>query len=197
VTRRGNNEGSIRHRVADDRWEARYTLPDGSRRSIFGKTRTEVREKLTKALRDLDQGVTAPKDERRTFGDYLDQWLEIKKPEIEYSYWKRCEIYIRRDIKPALGNVAHVKLSGQHLKALYTRELQEGAAANTVRHLHTTIHSALEDALRLDLVARNVAHLVRPLKRRISKCRCIRQNRRNSSWMRRMVIGWKRCTCSC
>ncbi len=42
--------------------------------------------------------------------------------------------------------------------------MEEGAAANTVRHLHATIHAALEDALRLDLVARNVAHLVRPPK---------------------------------
>jgi integrase len=161
VTRRGNNEGNIRLRY-DDRWEARYTLPDGTRRSIMGNTRAEVREKLTKALRDLDRGIIAPKDERQTLSDYLDQWLETKKPEIELSYWTRCEIFIRRDIKPILGKVALAKLSAQHLKALYASKLKEGAAANTVRHLHATIHSALEDALRLDLVGRNVAHLVRP-----------------------------------
>jgi integrase len=130
----------------------------------MGKTRAEVREKLTKALRDLDRGIIAPKDERRTFGDYLDQWLETKKPEIEHSYWVRLEIFIRKDIKPTLGKVPLVKLSAHQLSALYARKMEEGSAANTVRHLHATIHAALEDALRLDLVARNVAHLVRPPK---------------------------------
>ncbi len=73
MTRRGINEGSTRSRK-DGRWEARYSLPDGARRSLMGKTRAEVREKLTQALRDLDRGIIAPRDERQTFGAYLDQW---------------------------------------------------------------------------------------------------------------------------
>jgi integrase len=110
----------------------------------MGKTRAEVREQLTKVLRDLDRGLIAPKDKRRTVGDYLDQWLETKKPEIEYNYWKRCEFVVCHDLKPALGKVALTKPSGQQLRALYARKL--------------------EDALRLDLVGRNVADLVRPPK---------------------------------
>ena len=52
MRRRGNSEGSIRLRT-DGRWEARYSLPDGSRRSIMGKTRAEVREKLTRPYATL------------------------------------------------------------------------------------------------------------------------------------------------
>ncbi len=163
MTRRGNNEGSIRHR-SDDRWEARYMLPDGSRRSIMGKTRAEVARKLTEALRNLDYGMTAPRDERRTLGAYLDEWLITKKPEVEPSYWLRCEQYVRLHIKPTLGKVAIVKLTAQQLSALYANKVDEGMAANTARHLHATIHAALEDAMRLDLVMRNVADLARPPK---------------------------------
>lgn len=57
-----------------------------------------------------------------------------------------------------------VKLSAHQLTALYAKKTEDGVAPNTVRHLHATIHVALEDALRLDLVARNVADLVRPPK---------------------------------
>ena len=74
MKRRGVGEGNIRQRPHDGRWEARYYLPDGSRRSIMGKTRQEVAKKLAEALRDLDRGVTAPKDNRITFGDHLDSW---------------------------------------------------------------------------------------------------------------------------
>lgn len=161
--RRGNGEGNIRLR-SDGRWEARYSLPDGTRRSLMGKTRAEVREKLTAVLRNLDRGIVAPRDERQTFGAYLDGWLMTKKPETEPGYWFRCEQYIRLHIKPTLGKVPLVKLSAPQLSALYAQKLEAGMASNTVRHLHATIHVALEDALRLDLVARNVADLVRPPK---------------------------------
>lgn len=159
MKRRGMGEGNIRQRPHDGRWEARYYLPDGSRRSIMGKTRTEVAKKLADALRDLDRGVTAPKDGRVTFGAYLDNWLATKKPDVEHSYWVRCEQYIRVHVKPSLGKIPLVKLTPNQLNALYAKKLDE-IAPNTVRHLHATIHVALEDALRLDLVARNVADVV-------------------------------------
>jgi integrase len=130
----------------------------------MGKTRAEVARKLTEALRDCDRGVTTPRNERQTLGAYLDAWLETKKPETEPGYWLRCEQYVRLHIKPTLGKTPLVKLTAQQLSALYARKLEESAAANTVRHLHATLHVALEDALRLDLVARNVADLVRPPK---------------------------------
>jgi integrase len=57
-----------------------------------------------------------------------------------------------------------VKVTAQQLSKLYAQKLKECVATNTVRHLHATIHVALEDALRLDLVAKNVADLVRPPK---------------------------------
>jgi len=155
-------EGNIRQRPHDGRWEARYYLPDGSRRSIMGKTRQEVAKKLAEALRDLDRGMTTPKDNRMTFGDYLDSWLQTKKADAEHSYWVRCEQYIRVHIKPELGRVPLVKLTAQQLSALYAKKLADGKASNTVRHMHATIHVALEDAMRLDLVARNVADLVKP-----------------------------------
>src|SRR5262249_33934863 len=161
--RRGSGEGSIRLHH-DGRWEARYMLPDGKRRSIMGKTRAEVARKLTEALRNLDCGILAPKDERLTLGAFLDNWLVTKKPQVEHGYWVRCEAYIRLYVKPTLGRVSLVQLNAHQLSKLYADRIEDGAAANTVRHLHATIHAALEDALRLDLVARNVADLVRPPK---------------------------------
>jgi len=150
--RRGKGEGSIRLRS------------DGNSRSIMGKSRAEVAKKLAEALRDLDRGVSAPKDGRLTVGAFLDNWLVTKKPEVEHSYWVRCEAYIRLYVKPAIGRVPLVKLNAKQLSTLYAERVAAGAAANTVRHLHATIHTALEDALRLDLIARNVADLVRPPK---------------------------------
>jgi hypothetical protein len=43
----------------------------------------EVAKKLAEALRDLDKGITAPRDGRITVGEYLDSWLLTKKADAE------------------------------------------------------------------------------------------------------------------
>ena len=85
--KRGNNEGSITRRP-DGRWMAQVTIgrdPETgkSRRATFyGKTRQDVADKLTKALRDKQQGTfVAP--HKLTLGEWLDTWLwEYNKPRI-------------------------------------------------------------------------------------------------------------------
>jgi integrase len=58
MPRRGRGEGSITKR-ADGRWMARVDLGwrDGRRRykSVYGRTRRQASDKLTKALREVQQ----------------------------------------------------------------------------------------------------------------------------------------------
>lgn len=61
MNKNGNNEGSVRKR-ANGKWEARYTdgrAPDGRQiqRSIYGKTRKEVAEKLNEILYQKQTGT--------------------------------------------------------------------------------------------------------------------------------------------
>ncbi len=75
--RRGNGEGTITRRK-DGRWEGRYYVPteNGPRRKvIYGKTRAEVSDKLTKALSDRADGIVY-NDENMSVGGYLDVWLK-------------------------------------------------------------------------------------------------------------------------
>jgi hypothetical protein len=53
MSRRGNGEGSI-HRRRDRRWEGRYavhTAEGRKQKTVYGKTRKEVSEKLTSESR--------------------------------------------------------------------------------------------------------------------------------------------------
>lgn len=63
-------------------------------------------------------------------------------------------------IKPALGKVHLTKLTAHQIEQLYAQSIAAGQAPNTVAKIHIALHKALEDALRKDLVARNVADLV-------------------------------------
>jgi integrase len=161
MKRRNNGAGHIRQKP-DGRWEALYYV-SGERRYITGRkgeNAADVQRRLNEALHNLDRGIETPKDNRQTVGEYLEAWLAVKKPTVEFSYWKRCETVIRVYVKPALGRIHLTKLTAQQIEQLYAQVIAMGKAPNTVAKVHIALHKALEDALRKDLVVRNVADLV-------------------------------------
>ena len=162
--KRGNNEGSIRQRP-DGTWEARLTLGDGARKSLYGKTRAEVAVKLAAAKRDLDHGLSVLRDERQTVGQYLVTWLADMKPHLQPSSARRYGDYVRLHLIPALGRVPLAKLSAQQVQGLQTRLLAAGLSPTTTQSAHRVLHRALHDAERLGLVVRNVSEQVRAPRR--------------------------------
>lgn len=159
-TKRGNSEGSITKRK-DGLWEARITLEDSKRKSFYAKTRQEAARKLAEALRDRDKGLPVVGN-RQTVGQYLSTWLDATKPTIRPGTWKRHEQYVRVHAIPLLGTIVLYKLTAQQVQALYAKKLEEGLSTTSVHHLHTVLHKALDQAVRLQLVQRNVCDLVDP-----------------------------------
>lgn len=168
--RRGNGEGSIRLRT-DGRYEARVSLPDGRRKSFFGKTRAEVAKKMTEASAERDKGIYTVTDDRQTLGNYLAQWLETQRPPIvKPRTWDRYELDIRHHITPALGRIRLTKLSAMQVQTFYATKRAEGLAPASIAHIHAVLHAALDDAERLGAVTRNVSRLVtapRPARRQM------------------------------
>jgi integrase len=157
---RGNGEGTI-YRRDDGRWLAQMTLPNGQRKSYYGKTRAEVSAKLAAAIRDKDRGLM-PAPERQTVSDYFASWLKTNNARLEPGTWLRYEQYSRLHIVPTIGRVRLAALTPQHLQHLYATKLDDGLSHTTVNHLHMCLHTALEATFRLGLVARNVADMIDP-----------------------------------
>ncbi len=160
--KRGHGEGNIRKR-ADGRWEARVMLPDSVRKSFYGETRQEVATKLRDALHDVGKGIPLP-DERQTVKQYLTSWYEGMKPQVRQSSYRRYGDFINH-LVPALGRHSLTKLSPQQLQAFYTKKLADGLSPTTVHAIHSMLHRALEDALQMGLVSRNVSEMLKPPKR--------------------------------
>ena len=162
--KRGNNEGSITKRK-NGLWMAQITVGrdpatgKSKRATFYGKTRQEVADKLTKALREQQQGTfVAP--HKLTLGEWLDTWLqEYKKPKLRPTTFDSYEMLVRRHLKPTLGSIALRDLRPEHLQHFYNAEVQQGASARTVRYCHTLLHGALAHAEKHQLVARNVSKL--------------------------------------
>jgi integrase len=162
--RRGNNEGSIAKRK-DGRWYGRYTIqtPEGPRqRSVYGKTRAEVSEKLTKAMADRDGGLVFDAG-KIIVGEYLNRWLQdsVQNTVRQRTYEGYVHI-VERHIEPTLGRVKLSKLTPAHVRALYRDKLESGLSNRTVRYIHTTLNKSLKQAVDDGLIPRNPAASVKP-----------------------------------
>lgn len=165
--RRGHGEGLIRKRP-DGRWEGRLDAsrigPARRRKSVYGRTRAEVVQKLRQAGASIDQGLPLV-DERTRFDTYLQTWLsEVVKPSRSRATWQGYEVNVRRHIAPLIGHRPLAKVSAADVQAVLNAKRSEGLAKRTVQYIHATMRAALGVAYRWGLVARNVATLVEPVK---------------------------------
>lgn len=144
--------GSIRQRP-DGRWEARYTV-EGKRKSIYGETQKEVRQKLTAIQADIDNGIyQAPT--KLTLSAWLDTWqkdyLGDVKPRTVDSYKNT----VRLHILPAIGKVKIQSLSTVQIQTFYNGLQRAGLSAKTIKNIHGVLHRALNDALSIGLIRFN------------------------------------------
>lgn len=166
--RRGRGEGGISQRP-DGRWVGRVDLGvvDGTRvrKAFYGKTRREAADKLTKALRDVQQGKALP-DERQTVAQFLDRWLEHKRDRLRPRAWLTYEQAVRLHLIPGIGKVPLARLSPLQLDAWFKQHQAAGATPRNIRYARTVLRAALNQARKWRLVHDNVAALVEPPRHR-------------------------------
>lgn len=164
--KRGNGEGGITRRK-DGLYMARYTVQTATgakRKAVYGKTRKEAAEKLTKALVDRDMGLVF-EGENRTLAAFLDGWLKgTVKGSVKTTTYESYERVIRCHIKPELGSRKVKTLAPDHVQAFYQRKLDSGLSPGTVRLVHSVLSHALDQAVKWGTVPRNVCKATTPPK---------------------------------
>ncbi|HEY6713828.1 MAG TPA: hypothetical protein VI055_16320 [Rubrobacter sp.] len=162
--KRGNGEGGISRRK-NGLYMARYMVqtPTGSKRkTLYGKTRREVDEKLTKAKADRDGGLVFDADNLK-LGEYLARWLaDSVRDTVHPTTFERYEQLVRLHIRPVLGKVKLKNLTSAHVRGLYREKLDAGLSPRTVQYVHVTLHKALKQAIADGLIPRNATEAVKP-----------------------------------
>ena len=190
MTKRGNREGSIYQR-SDGRWVAQISLPGDSRlkrrrKTIYGRTRDEVRRKKLDAEKLVkDGGRLAP--ERLTVSSFFTSWLETRRHELRWQTWRRYEQLFRSHVEPELGSIRLGKLRPDHLRDLYNLKLHEGLSSTTVRHMHAVIRAALNQAEREELIVKNISRQVNPPRKRRYEIKPLSPNEARK--FRRAIVG--------
>ena len=171
--RRANGEGNIRKRK-DGRWEGRYTVghdPETGKaiiKNVLGKTQTEVKEKLKKAIEE-NVGIDYGKAKTYTVGSWLEVWMEnYARVKLRPSTFKTSQGFLKNHIKPQIGSIPLAGLTSLDLQRFYKHLLDggrvdrieakkkpKGLAPKTVRNIHQMIGSAYNLAMEQHLVTKN------------------------------------------
>ena len=168
--RRPAGDGMVRKRE-DGRWEGRIVI--GHRetgeplfRHVYAKTQKALLDKLHQNI-ECYRDVELTEDSRMTLGQWLDRWLtEYKAGTVRPGTLKSYHCYIEYYIKPQLGDKQISLISQQDIQRMYRRLKTEGRihehpemdhqlSDSMVRHIHSTLHAALKDAVQAHVIPRN------------------------------------------
>ena len=168
--RRPAGDGMVRRRE-DGRWEGRIVIGHKENgeplfRHVYAKTQKALLDKLHQNI-ECYRDVELTEDSRMTLSEWLDRWLtEYKAGTVRPGTLKNYRCYIEYYIKPQLGDKQISLISQQDIQRMYRRLKTEGRihehpemdhqlSDSMVRHIHSTLHAALKDAVHAHVIPRN------------------------------------------
>lgn len=123
--RRANGEGSI-YKRKDGKWAAQYTDNMGKRRTLYGKTQQEVRQKMKEAMEQSDSGLLMDKD-KMTFCDWMKEWLEqYANPTVRAATYANYYSILNQHVLPAFPKVLLKDLRADMLQKYFNKKRLTG-----------------------------------------------------------------------
>jgi integrase len=164
--RRGQGEDSIYWDSSKNRYVGAVSQgfsPAGGRirRKVTGRTKAEVRGKLKELHQQVDSGLRSRR--RYTVDDALDDWLAHGLDGVSARTVTLYKGTIAPVLREQLGTVRLTNLTAGDVQAALTA-MAARMSTRTVQISHNVLVRAIRHAERDDLVARNVAALVKPPK---------------------------------
>ena len=142
------------------RW---YVGQDGGQKSYRSKTvhgtKKDAQRFLTGVMRDRDQGMYVAPD-KLTLDAHLDDWLESAAHNVSGRSLKNMRSILKKHVRPALGDLQIQKIrSGDVQRMVNSMSKRAGRPLSPRTHQIALSHlsQALRDAIRTNLLMRNVA----------------------------------------
>jgi len=145
-------------------------LPTGKRRRkwhSFAGTKRGAQAECARLIAELKSGayVEASKE---TVSAFLDRWLDDVRTRVTPKTHERYAQICRKNVNPLLGTILLAKLKPEQISEAYStalatgrRDGKGGLSPRTVRQMHAIVKSALAQAVKWEILARNPAALVK------------------------------------
>ena len=123
-------------------------------------TKSDAQTYLNDVLHAQDTG-TFVQPVTVTLKEYLMKWLDtVARPRVSERTHEGYTYLLNQHIQSELGRRKLPDLRPLHIQKLYADMQEHGLSPRTVRYLHAVLSSALKEAVRWGMLARNPAELV-------------------------------------
>lgn len=134
------------------------------KRKYFNKTvhgtKKEAQKFLTAKMREIDLGIFI-EPTNLTFDEYIKRWLESAvRPRVSQRTADGYAGLIERYLNDELGVKKLADIQTLDIQKIYAEMQKRGLSARIVRHTHSVLHNALKQAVKWNVLQKNVAEFV-------------------------------------
>jgi integrase len=129
---------------------------------VYGKTRKDVADQLAVLIAKTKAGLPLAV-ESWTLERFAEHWLtHVVGPRLRPSTLSSYRETLRLHVLPTLGRMNLRSLTPTHVRTLLANKAADGLGARSVQIIHSTLRTMLSEAMREELIERNVVTVVRP-----------------------------------
>ena len=152
IKRRDNHDGSIKQR--GNIWEGRVAVSGGARVCVYGKTKSEVKQKIKEALTKAkaDSMLINP---NMTVKNWLLDWIDLYRDDIKRGSKAQCDTIVNLHLIPAIGSIILKDLATDDIQKKLISPLKKKRSPKTVHNVHGVLHKALDQAVKLHYISSN------------------------------------------
>lgn len=168
MSKRGNGEVTIYYSEKLNKWIGQFTLgrkANGkiNRKSVYGKTRKEVKEKMTKALAEIQSNTYIKNN--ITLIELAREIVEDKKDsnEISSNTYKRATYTLKYIENGDIANIPIQKIKAKHIK--YYLKTITIYANSTIEKIYQLLGQTFRRAIKLDDIDKNYLYVSQTMTR--------------------------------
>jgi len=148
--------------------------PEGGKRRrkwhTFKGTKRQAETECARLIAEMDGGSYI-EPSKTTVQEYFETWLKHEKANVSPKTHSRYEDLLLKNVAPVIGAITLNKLTAAKIDGCWTKLLESGRrdgkgglAPRTVGHCRRVMLTAMEQALKWDLVKKNPVAITRPPK---------------------------------
>ena len=142
-------------------YEMKITIAPNVRKSVYGKTETEVRRKA-KQLREEAVRFDITNISKMTVESYMRRWLaDVKQPELKPGSFDRVEQSLEYQIFPFIGHIQISALTSNDVQQMLN-SIMEKWSHSTAKKAYNNLNSCMELAVTRGEILKNPVKGVKP-----------------------------------
>lgn len=159
MAKRGNGEGTIYYSEKINKWVGQFTAgrkADGklNRKSVYGNTRKEVKEKMTKAISEVQDNIFIDKNDIKLY-DIAKEIIEDKKNsnQIGSSTYNRAKYTLKIIENSSLGQMPIQKITARDIKNFLNDNTDY--ADSTLKKIYQLLGQSFKRAIERNYIIKN------------------------------------------